>query len=191
MSDKWIILDLGNVCINVDPFTFPRALGLSLQNVGAEVWELQKNFECGKVSEDEFFTFGVEYLQGKFSVGELKKAYCEIIQDEIPGMADFVRERKAEGYKFCMLSDTSEIHLKDAAKKLSFFDEFDEFVLSYEVGYQKPHSAMYEAVEKIIGGKPVCFTDDKAINIEGAEKCGWAAFLYEGPQKFFEDFEGL
>ena len=48
-----------------------------------------------------------------------------------------------------------------------------------------------ERVEKICGGKPHCFTDDKLINIEGAQKHGWKALLYEGPQKFCDDYHQL
>ena len=111
-AQRWIILDLGNVCVNVNPMAFPGALGETLENVNSQVWQMQEEFECGKMTEENFFEFVSEYFDGRHSIEKLKSAYCEIIQGEIPGMAEFVRARKVEGFAICMLSDTSEIHLK-------------------------------------------------------------------------------
>ena len=60
---------------------------------------------------------------------------------------------------------------------------FDDYILSYEVGYMKPHPEIYiEALKKARARAEECvFLDDLPENIEGAQRLGMNSILY-GPQ---------
>ena len=58
---------------------------------------------------------------------------------------------------------------------------FDEYVLSFEVGFLKPHPKIYEEAlnkAKIPAGECV-FIDDLEDNIDGARKVGLDTILYQ------------
>ena len=190
-NKKYIILDLGRVCLNIDPNAFFLELNEAIAPEDSLFWQQQRELECGRLSEGDFFIFAGDFFKQRHSETKLKEAYCSIIQDEIPGMAEWFEEKKSQGFSFIMLSDTSDIHIESTKTKLSYFDEFEARVFSYEVGACKPDKAMYLAVEEICGGKPVAFVDDKQINIDGAQAQGWSAILFSTAQQLFDDFEDI
>ena len=190
-NKQYIVLDLGRVCLDIDPHAFFTYLDEAIEAPDSVFWQQQKELECGRLTEEDFFAFVMKFFANRHSLEKLKKAYCSIIKDEIAGMAPWIKKKKAEGYGFIMFSDTSAIHIEFTKTKLSYFDEFDERVFSYDVGSRKPHQVMYLAVEKICAGKPVVFADDKQINIDGAQARQWPAIQFLGTQQFISDFENL
>lgn len=59
---------------------------------------------------------------------------------------------------------------------------FDGLHYAADLGCSKPAPDFYRAIEARTGFQPhdLFFIDDKAANIEGAMKCGWAAALWTG-----------
>ena len=89
MTEKVIALDIGNVCIGIHPERCFGALGFrSLADIPREVLFLAgERFERGEISEAEFLD-GFRRLTGSaLSDAELRRAFCAIIGEPVPGMA--------------------------------------------------------------------------------------------------------
>jgi HAD superfamily hydrolase (TIGR01509 family) len=66
-----------------------------------------------------------------------------------------------------------------------FFKNFDDYILSYEVGAMKPQPKIYEAMEAMTGkrGADLIYIDDRPENIEAGAARGWRAILHEHPEQ--------
>jgi HAD superfamily hydrolase (TIGR01509 family) len=70
-------------------------------------------------------------------------------------------------------------------RRFPFFADFDNYILSYELGVMKPDPKIYEAVESATGraGEEIVYIDDRAENVEGGLARGWRVILHETPEK--------
>ena len=140
--DKVVALDLGNVCVKVDPSGCLRALGVpSLDAIPAEFLAACEAFETGRLDEPAWLDAFRSATGGAFATERLRDAFCLIIGDEIPGMADFVRGLTASGHRVALLSDTSPLHLYYSLSKLSFAHLLTGGAYSFEAGARKPAAA--------------------------------------------------
>jgi putative hydrolase of the HAD superfamily len=81
----------------------------------------------------------------------------------------------------CCLATSQERNRAEYMKEtMGFQDIFDHLFFSCEIGWQKPHHAYYQHIDKTLGlGKDsILFWDDKRTNVESARKFGWIAEIY-------------
>lgn len=119
MTEKVIALDIGNVCIGIHPERCFGALGFrSLADIPREVLFLAgERFERGEISEAEFLD-GFRRLTGSaLSDAELRRAFCAIIGEPVPGMAELVSGLAGRGYRPVFFSDTSVTHMEELRRK--------------------------------------------------------------------------
>jgi putative hydrolase of the HAD superfamily len=83
-------------------------------------------------------------------------------------------------YRILMLSNTNIIHFEMIRDSYPILRHFDGFVLSYEVGHMKPAPEIYREVIRLAGCRPeeCFFTDDTAVNVEGALREGLDAVRF-------------
>jgi FMN phosphatase YigB (HAD superfamily) len=86
-----------------------------------------------------------------------------------------------------LLSNTDTMRFGFIKRKFPEILIFDEYVLSFEVGFMKPHPQIYkEALERAgFRAKECVFIDDREENIEGAAKLGING-IHMGPQTDLE-----
>ncbi len=72
-----------------------------------------------------------------------------------------------------------------SAGTFPFFQNFDGYIYSYEVGAMKPDAKIYESLEKLAGrrGAEIIYLDDRPENVAGGAARGWRAILHETPEK--------
>lgn len=175
---KSIALDIGGVCINLHFEKTLEFLGCpSLEAVPMEFAAATDMLEKGKITVPDWLNVFHEITDNQFTDTQLRDAWSMIIGSDIEGMADLARELVDNGYRLVFFSDTSEIHMQEVYRKLSFANLVTGAVFSYEAGFKKPDQGMYEEFEKKYG-KPVFYTDDRSGNIEGGLRNGWQSHLF-------------
>ena len=189
-SIKAIIFDFGGVLFDWNPHNLyrayfpdqPEAIDEFLEEIDFYAWN-------AKQDQGRSFAEGVAELSAKFPHRtELIRAYADnwgdSIKGEIAGTVEILYELKAKGYPLYGLSNWSletYAHIKD----YPFLKEFDEIILSGEVGLIKPDPAIYRLLlSKIEYSAEECvFIDDSLVNVETARDLGFQAIWFADPEK--------
>ena len=97
----------------------------------------------------------------------------------LPGMEDFVREVKANGYKVYLCSNTPD-DVYDHFDDIPVLQILDGILASCDFGVAKPDRKIFEALYNKFDLDPAeCFfIDDMPQNIEGAAKTGMCGFCF-------------
>ena len=84
-----------------------------------------------------------------------------------------------------IFSNTNDLAIEHVRRNFPFFQNFDGYIFSYEVGAMKPDAKIYEALEKMTGrrGAEIIYIDDRLENIEAGSARGWRTILHETPEK--------
>ncbi len=101
----------------------------------------------------------------------------------------FLVKLKDRNYKLAVLSNMPSEILEHINRKPGVFDIFDETVFSCDLKLIKPHPEIYRKALNIIGctGSEAIFIDDRADNVDAAEKEGINALRFEGYSSFETD----
>jgi 2-haloacid dehalogenase len=186
-----IIFDFGNVLLEWNPrYVYqrffphdPEAMEHFFKEVNFADWNLQQD-------KGRPFAEGVAILSEKFPhYAQLIQAYQDHWIDSVgaacDGTIEILKQLKQAGYPLYGLSNWSAETFPFAREKYDFFDLFDDFVLSGEVGHVKPEPEIFHIMlEKI--GKPAeecLFIDDALTNINQAQKMGFAAIHFRSPEQ--------
>lgn len=182
-----IVFDLGQVLVPFDYSRFVNKIESIKPGLGERFLELYKNnynihreFESGKISEQLFITKMLEFLEHKID-GE---TFCRYWSDIFSLNNDVVKllPQLKQNYKIYLLSNTNSIHKKYGFGHYDFLKLFDKVFLSHEVGFIKPQPEIYKAVEKVSGLYPSehFFIDDILEYVEGAKSVGWDGIQFLG-----------
>jgi HAD superfamily hydrolase (TIGR01509 family) len=182
---RTLLIDLGNVLVF---FSHERMCAQIADVCGASLADLeqilldehlQRRFERGEVSEDEFRAA----LEAKFGrsldPAALKRAAADIFTLNEP-MVPLLDRWKREGYRLVLLSNTCVTHYEWVREQFDLLDRFDHCVLSYQVGAVKPEDAIFEKALAAIDCPPdECFyTDDIADYVARGRAFGLRAEVF-------------
>ncbi|MCJ7579430.1 MAG: HAD family phosphatase [Candidatus Aminicenantes bacterium] len=181
---KSIISDLGNVLIFFDNNIFLNKIAayssLSEENVKREILanlELSRSFDRGKVTPEEFYLEATHILGAKIEKNTFFSLYNDIFSHNMPNveLLKSLRQR----YKLVLCSNTDVERFEFVKQKFPEILFFDKYVVSYEVGFMKPHPRIYEAALEEAGTRPEesVFIDDIEENTKAAEKLGLHTIL--------------
>ena len=139
--------------------------------------------ERGELSVAEFCE-ELRQLSGRVDLSDetLVKAWESYLMDVPADRLETLLKAK-KNYPIYLLSNTNEIHWRQGSeeffryKGLHVEDFFDGVFLSYEMGIEKPHPAIFDKVVEGIGCAPseILFFDDSEVNCEAARKQGLLA----------------
>ena len=188
---KNYIFDFGNVLVKFDTDEL-TAVCVSDKETRAlirdvvfdrEYWD---KLDAGAITDDE-----VKAAIRSRLPKELGDTACEVfdrwiyLDTPINGMPDVVKDIKKSGGKLYLLSNISvgfaeNYHKNPFVKEL--FSHFDGLVFSGPLGITKPHKEIFEyLLDKYALSADECiFIDDRADNIEGAEKAGIKGCHFDG-----------
>lgn len=196
---KAIIFDYGNVLIEWNPRHVYRRY-FPDDPEGMEKFLSEINFMEWNAQQDKGRTFaeGVAILSEQFPHhANLIRAYHEHWVDSIgeafTGTVEILKRLKKAGYPLYGFSNWSAETFPSVRAKHSFFDLFDDMVISGAVGYVKPEPEIYRILlEKV--GKPAhecLFIDDSLPNIQQANKIGFATIHFQSPSQLEEELTHL
>jgi putative hydrolase of the HAD superfamily len=187
-----VISDLGKVILFFDNHIFFRKMAeycsYSAQDITERVhlhWDLIRSFDTGKIEPEVFYMEVVQRLDAKVEQDTFFRIYNDVFSPN-PPVLDILRKLRTR-YKLVLLSNTDVMRFGFIKKKFPEILIFDDYILSYEVGYMKPHPEIYqEALKKArVRAEECVFLDDLPENIEGARGEGMETILY-GPQTDLE-----
>jgi putative hydrolase of the HAD superfamily len=136
--------------------------------------------KTGKRDQD----FWLEYARQKnISLPkDWEDLFNQVMKDAIgvnKEMYDLVLELKGKGISVALLSNIDD-RLARIIREFNLYAPFHPCLLSCEIGLEKPDPKIYEILLKEMN-LPACsmiFIDDRAENIEAAEKLGFDAILF-------------
>ena len=176
---KYIALDIGNVCIKIDHIGCYARVGFTAAPP-PEVLFLSREFECGRLTEDEFWTGFQKFVPDRSKTrADLERDFDAILVGPVPGMEELVSALPGRGIRPVFFSDVSARHMKLVRQMFKAASSVPEGVYSYEVGAMKPEDPMFETFERRFG-VPALYVDDRAPLIEAARRRGWNAVVFSG-----------
>jgi HAD superfamily hydrolase (TIGR01509 family) len=94
-------------------------------------------------------------------------------------------ELRRRGIPTYIFSNTNDLAIEHIRRNFPFFQNFDGYIFSYEVGAMKPEAKIYDALEAMTGrrGTDIIYIDDRLENIEAGAARGWRTILHETPEK--------
>jgi putative hydrolase of the HAD superfamily len=184
---KAIVFDLGKVLV---PFDFKigyRALEGACPYCADEIRRriaqtgLVAPFETGLIEPLDFFAQLSTALDLSIDYEGFCRAWSSIFFGQL--IDDAVLESLAARYRLLLLSNTNAIHWQMIRENYRLFDYFHDCVLSFEERAMKPDPAIYRALVARARCRPeeCFFTDDIALNVEGARRQGIDAVQFESP----------
>ena len=183
---KSVISDLGKVLVffdnniffckiaNYSPFSADQIAEIALAN-----HELIHSFDTGKITPGHFFRESIKILRAEIDHNTFFSIYNDVFS---PNMAVLKILKKVESKcRPVLLSNTDVMRFEFIKKKFPELLIFDEYILSYEAGYVKPHPQIYwKALEKAKTEAWECiFIDDREENVEAALNIGLNAVLFD------------
>ena len=181
---KSIISDLGNVLILFDNNIFFKKIAeyspLSEDEVFNEVLahlELSRSFDMGKVTPEKFYLQATQIFKAKIDKSSFFSIYNDIFSLNMPNVESL--QSLQSGYKLVLCSNTDVERFEFVKKKFPEILFFDKYVVSYEVGFMKPHPRIYEVALEEAGIRPEesIFIDDREENTAAAEILGLHTIL--------------
>ena len=184
------IFDLGKVLVDFDYSIAARKVAArstkSLKDLHSFLSSspLLVEFECGRLSRAQFFEAVRDAAGFQGDLQEFAGYFADIFT-AMPGTIALQAELRQRGFKTYIFSNTNDLAVEHIRAKFPFFNNFDGYVLSYEVGAMKPCSKIYEAMEAMTGrrGADMVYMDDRPENIEAGAARGWRAILHESSEK--------
>jgi len=117
----------------------------------------------------------------------------ELLVEEYAYSYSWIKDLKERGYHVYLLSNYGRTSFEAAREhgRLSFLPLVDGAVISYEVKMVKPEPGIYQALlDKFdLKAEECVFLDDRADNIETAEKLGFHGIVVTGYARAAEELE--
>lgn len=190
---RTFVFDLGNVILDFSHERMCRQmgelLGQSVEKVTAAVIEsgLFWQFERGEISSRDFRLTLQEQFDVEVHPRRLARAIADIFTPN-ESLIPVIRRLKQDGYRLVLLSNTNPMHFSFARRKFEILEVFDAFVLSYEVGYMKPDSPIYERLLEELHCEPLAafYTDDIHEYVVAARGFGLRAEVFLDTRSFLD-----
>jgi len=195
---KAVIFDVGGVFFYTMDAQFERVFTkyfrINHLNYKKTMALLVPKIVKGEISEDVFWQefrkiTGTEILLPEESLWvEPFKKYHK----QKKGTWQILKELKENGMNICVLSDTIKPHYKINLES-GFYNNFDEKVISCEVGLKKPDPEIYKLALKKLRLRPreVIFIDNQRKNIIASRKLGIKSFLFRTPGLLRKNLIGI
>ena len=185
-----IIFDLGKVLVDFDYSIAATKIAARSRRAPADLHAflgsspLLVQYESGLLTRRTFFEAVRDAIGFESDLVEFGGYFADIFT-EMPGTIALQAELRRRGFKTYIFSNTNDLAIEHVRRNFSFFQNFDGYIFSYEVGGLKPQPEIYAAMEALTGrrGADLIYIDDREENIETGLARGWRAILHESPEK--------
>ena len=196
---KAIIFDFGGVLLNWDPRNLyqhyfpnqPQAMEAFLTEIDFYNWNAQQ--DKGRSFSDAIAIHSARFPKRAHLIRAYYEHWEDSVTGAIPGTVDILHKLKQKGYPLYGLSNWSAETFPRARHKYSFFDLFDDIILSGDVKLIKPDLAIFNLLlDKIRYSAPECLLiDDSLANINAAKKLGFVTIHFTSPGQLQTELQKL
>lgn len=195
---KNLIFDFGKVLVDYDFFHTIRKYFDSEEDLQefAQLFTSPEFLDRCDLEEEPFADIILDsrkkYPKFDFQLQKFYEEYPQFVLGEVPGMRTLLLQLRSEGYRLYGLTNwCSMVH-----KVMELWDILtilDGRIISSEEKLIKPDVAIFQRLCEKYDLKPeeCVFTDDKAINVEGAIKAGMQGIVFENAVQYERDLRKL
>lgn len=206
---KFVLFDLGNVLVHIDPASFLRSLGIDSEENQRScrpwVTGIMKRYEHGDDSTEEhlarldaLFNSPESKLQHNhggnrlFTSEEFRNAMLTVIGRPVAGMEELV-QRVAASVQVGLLSNTNPLHYEWCLNNLPVLEFIFFHFLSYKLRSLKPERAIFNMIVKLLQVHPneILYIDDLPDNVEAARAVGFGVHLFVGRDELEQQLKQL
>jgi HAD superfamily hydrolase (TIGR01509 family) len=183
------VFDLGKVLLDFD---YSRALERLATDSESDLDSLRamlftapllEHYESGRMGSEAFYESLRRQAGVRLTYAAFRSAFADIFVP-IQSMIEAHAAVRRQGTPTYILSNTNEIAIAHIREQYPFFNQFQGYVLSYEVGALKPVAAIYATLERLANCAPrdLFYLDDRPENVEAAQARGWRAAIVADPE---------
>lgn len=185
-----VVFDLGKVLVDFDYTIAAKKIASKGKMMAEKIYEfialspLLLKYETGLISQEDFFGAVCQATGYCGDIEEFGGFFADIFTPIEP-MVELHNALRAAKIPTYIFSNTNDLAITHIRQNFPFFNNFDGYILSYEVGAMKPDAKIYEALEKMAGkrGAEVLYLDDRQENVDAGAARGWQVILQETPDK--------
>ena len=185
-----VVFDLGKVLVDFDYSIAARRIAarssLALPDMHTFLGNspLLVQYESGSLTRQDFF----EAMRKATGFLGDPKEFGEFFADiftSIPEMVELHGKLRQRNIRTYIFSNTNDLAIEHIRRNFPFFQNFDGYILSYEIKSMKPDGPIYKAMEDLAGrrGSEIIYIDDRPENIAAGEARGWRSILHQTPEK--------
>ena len=141
--------------------------------------ETVQRFERGHIGPEEFARRIIVEFQLQISAEDFIRQFVAWARGPYPGATELLRGVR-QTHRIAALSNSNELHTPHHRRSLEHL--IGTFYFSDEIGHVKPEPAIFDYVVGDLAVPPerIAFFDDTIINIEAAQRLGFAAYRVDG-----------
>jgi epoxide hydrolase-like predicted phosphatase len=189
MAIQKVIFDVGQVLVKFNPRNLfikilkdEEKVDFFLKNICTWKWHIQQDFiyDTSKaagpvIKKHPEYKEAIEAFYGRF---------LEMIDSVHQENVDLALKLKQKGYPIYLLSNFPGDQFEKYRLQNSFLNEFDDRIISGDVGLAKPDIKIYQlAIKKFnLNPEESLFIDDKIENTKGAEQAGIKTIQLQNPE---------
>lgn len=184
---KNVIFDVGKVLVEWDPIGAMRELGFDEETARAVA---AATTETADWNENDRGAWSDEEILAKLisNAPARKKEICTFWENvgkaisQYPYAREWIRRLKKKGYGVYILSNYGKWTYENTLEDLSFIEDVDGAVFSYQVKQIKPEPEIYQSLlsRYELNAKECVFIDDRQENIEAAKRQGMEGIVFTG-----------
>ncbi|NTV20082.1 MAG: haloacid dehalogenase [Chlorobium limicola] len=193
-----VLLDIGNVLVDVDFTVFCRKVSRHGENGAEELYgrycvsEFKDLFDKGAIAPIDYLeTIAGDPETRPITIRELKTAWQDIFspKNEAP---ESVREMMLS-HTVWIMSDTDPLHFTALLNNVPVLRTAERYWLSFEHGYLKREPGAFHEVLSCSGqnAKQFVLIDDREDNCQCAESCGIKAVHFRDWSQALQELQDL
>ena len=151
------------------------------------------SFERGKISLDEYLQRTIFYRKRSFTAAEFREFMFGLSQP-FPDVLALARGLvKSAKYLMGTINNESKELNEYRIRKFGLSEIFTLFLSSCYVGLRKPEEGIYRLALEVTQKMPeeCCFIDDRALNLEAAERLGMHTIRMESAEQLRGELQKL
>ena len=189
MAIQKVIFDVGQVLVKFNPrnlfikiLKYQEKVDFFLKNICTWEWHIQQDliYDTSKAAGPVI----KKYPEYKEAIEAFYGRFLEMIDSVHQENVNLALKLKQKGYPIYLLSNFPGDQFEKYRLQNSFLDEFDDRIISGDVGLAKPDIKIYQlAIKKFnLNPEESLFIDDKIENTKGAEQLGIKTIQLQKPE---------
>lgn len=189
MAIKKVIFDLGNVLVKFNPknlfrkiFTTEEEVDFFLHNICTWDWHIQQDlvYDTSQAATPLI----QKHPQYKEAIEAFYERFLEMIEGNYEANIQLAFSIQKLGYPIYILSNFPGDQFEKYRRNNNYIDQFDDRIISGNVGMAKPDINIYKLAIKQFNLIPEhsLFIDDKIENTKSAEACGINTIQLSNPE---------
>ena len=189
MAIQKVIFDVGQVLVKFNPQNLfikilkdEEKVDFFLKNICTWEWHIQQDliYDTSKAAGPVI----KKYPEYKEAIEAFYGRFLEMIDSVHQENVNLALKLKQKGYPIYLLSNFPGDQFEKYRLQNSFLDEFDDRIISGDVGLAKPDIKIYQlAIKKFnLNPEESLFIDDKIENTKGAEQAGIKTIQLQNPE---------